>query len=69
MASKKPAKRNITNTIEKTKIEKGKAVKYFGSKTALPFVCPNCSKTLIKGIIYEDNKEMFCSRNCIPKAA
>lgn len=67
MAPNKPAKRNITNSVEKTKIEPGKAVKYFGSKNALPFSCPTCLKTLIKGIVYEDNSSSYCSRTCIPK--
>lgn len=68
MASNKPAKRNITNTVEKAKVQPGKAVKYFGSKMGNPFVCPTCSKTLIKGIIYEENSSAYCSRTCIPKA-
>ncbi len=67
MAAKKPAKRNITNTVVKEKTLLGKAVKYFGSKTAMPFTCPTCFRTLIKGIIYEELNTSYCSRTCIPK--
>lgn len=67
MAAKKPAKKNITNTVVKEKVQAGKAVQYFGSKTAMPFVCPVCSKTLIKGIIFEESTISYCSRTCIPK--
>ena len=67
MAAKKPAKKNITNTIVKEKVQPGKAVQYFGSKTATPFVCPTCSKTLIKGIIFEESTISYCSRTCIPQ--
>lgn len=67
MATNKPAKRNITNTAVKEKTLVGKAVQYFGSKTAKPFVCPTCNKTLIKGIIFEDSTISYCSRTCIPK--
>jgi hypothetical protein len=66
MAAGKPAKRNITNTTVKEKVLPGKTVMYFGSKGALPFVCPTCSRSLIKGIIYEDVSASYCSRNCIP---
>lgn len=67
MAAKKPAKKNISNTPEKAKPIPGKAVKYFGAKNASPFVCPTCRKSLSKGILYEENSTLFCSRICIPK--
>jgi hypothetical protein len=67
MAAKKPAKKNITTMTVKEKVLPGKAVKYFGSKTAPPFTCPICSRTLIKGIIYEEFNTLYCSRTCIPK--
>ena len=67
MAAKKPAKKNISNTPEKVKELPGKAVKYFGAKNSEPFCCPTCARKLSKGIIYEDNKVLFCSRICIPK--
>ncbi len=67
MAAKKPAKKNITNTVVKEAVLPGKAVKYFGSKNSKPFICPTCAKQLIKGIIYEENNSSYCSRICIPK--
>lgn len=66
MAGKKPAKRNVSNAKE-IKVElPGKALKYVGSKNAKPFICPSCQRSLIKGIIYEDNGSTYCSRRCIP---
>lgn len=67
MAAGKPAKRNITNSVVKDQVLPGKAVKFFGSKNAEPFTCPICSKTLIKGIIFEESNIAYCSRRCIPK--
>jgi hypothetical protein len=67
MAAKKPAKKNITTMTVKDKVIPGKAVKYHGSKNANPFICPTCNRSLIKGILFEDNSNMYCSRTCIPK--
>ena len=66
MAGKKPAKRNVTNVKEVKKELPGKAVMYHGLLTA-GFTCPTCNRQLIKGIIYEQGSEAFCSRSCIPK--
>jgi hypothetical protein len=66
MASKKPAKRNITNAPEKVKEVLGKAVMYIGLKGAEPFHCPTCKRQLIKGIVYEYNSNSYCKRTCIP---
>lgn len=67
MAGKKPAKRNITNNQKEIKVElPGKALKYIGTKDT-PFVCPTCSKSLVRGIIWEDSASAYCSRVCIPK--
>lgn len=68
MASKKPAKVNAGTQKEKVKVLPGKALMYFGSKDAKPFVCPTCSRQLIKGIVYEENNSAYCTRNCIPNA-
>jgi hypothetical protein len=67
MASKKPAKPIAGQSRDTGKQLAGKAVKYYGSKGAAPFVCSTCSKELIKGIIYEENSSSYCSRVCIPK--
>lgn len=63
--SKKPAKRNITNTATITKVELlGKAILFFGSK-GLSYTCPTCKRTLQKGMLYEHGNERYCSRRCI----
>jgi len=69
MASKKPAKPMAGQANDTNKKLSGKAVMYFGSKTAQPFICPTCSRTLTKGIVYEEANSMFCTRTCIPKVA
>lgn len=65
MAGKKPAKRNITNTKEVKKELPGKATMYYGVAER-PFICPSCKKSVVKGIVYEDNGSMYCCRGCIP---
>jgi|694.fasta_scaffold81955_5 hypothetical protein len=67
MAAKKPAKKNITTMTVQDKVLPGKMVKYHGSKNAKPFTCPVCIKSLIKGILFEYNSILYCSRTCIPK--
>ena len=67
MAGKKPAKKNVSNTVKEIKIElPGKAVKYIGMK-GTNFECPTCKRTLVKGIIWEYNNSNYCTRTCIPK--
>jgi len=66
MASKKPAKRNITNTQEKKKELPGRAIMYYGVAER-GFRCPSCGKTIIKGMIYEEGTSQYCCRGCIPK--
>jgi hypothetical protein len=66
MASKKPAKKNVSNTQEKKAELPGKAVLYYGTP-GKEFVCPTCKRQLIKGIIYESNAASYCKRMCIPK--
>ena len=65
MAGKKPAQRNITNVKEVKKELPGKAVLYYGVPEK-PFICPKCNKSVIKGIVYEDGSNMYCTRGCIP---
>lgn len=69
MAGKKPAKPIAGQSRDTSKLLPGKAVKYYGSKGAQAFICPTCSRELIKGIIYEDGSASYCSRICIPKVA
>jgi len=65
MASKKPAKK-APNSSDSSKNKEllGKAIYYMGLKTD-GFTCPACSKKIIKGIIYEHNNVMHCSRKCV----
>ena len=65
MAGKKPAKRNVTNTVVATKIEAaGKAVLYYGI-SGKKFKCPTCQREFQKGMTYEHNNTQYCSRRCI----
>lgn len=67
MAGKKPAKTMAGQGKDNNNTLAGKAVMYFGSKNAEPFTCPTCNRSLIRGIIYEENNNSYCSRNCIQK--
>ncbi len=65
MASKKPAK-PIAGQAKAPQLP-GKAVMYFGSSNAEPFVCHSCGASFIKGIYYEEANKGYCRRICIPK--
>ena len=60
------AKVNSSNKKEVNTLP-GKAVMYMGSKNAEPYTCPTCSRSLIKGIIYEHEGSSYCKRGCFPK--
>jgi len=66
MASKKPAKRNVSNSTPTTKQMEvvGKPIYYLGLIGTV-FTCPTCSRKMGKGIVYENNGKTFCSRRCI----
>lgn len=66
MASKKPAKRNVSNStpVQKQVEDLGKPVYYLGLIDRV-FDCPVCSRKMGKGIVYENNGKLFCSRKCI----
>jgi hypothetical protein len=64
MAGKKPAKVNSSSKREKVELP-GKAVLYFGVR-GREFECPTCKRTLIKGIIYEQDQKAYCKRGCLP---
>jgi hypothetical protein len=67
---KKPAKPIAGQSKETTKTMAGKAVLYFSPSPSAPeFKCETCSRTLSKGIVYEDNNKTYCKRSCIPKVA
>lgn len=66
MASKKPAKRNVSNSTPtlKQNDQIGKPVYYLGLIGKV-FCCPTCNRKVGKGIVYEHNNKNFCSRRCI----
>jgi hypothetical protein len=66
MASKKPAKRNVSNTsVSIPKIDDGINVLYVGAGKSVFHKCPICSKSTGKGIVREYKNELFCSRGCV----
>ena len=68
MATKKPAKPIAGQNRDTSKLLLGKAVKYMSLDRGVnPFICPKCSRGLYKGIVYEQDNVMYCTRNCIPK--
>lgn len=64
MASKKPAKKNFSNTAVAVVDLPGKAVLYYGI-SGKKFKCPTCEREFQKGMTYEHNGSQFCSRACI----
>jgi hypothetical protein len=66
MASGKPAKRNVSNTVISTpKIDDGQNVLYVGAGKSVFHECPVCGKSTGKGMIREYKSELFCSRGCV----
>lgn len=45
----------------------GKPVKFIGVGGE-KFECPVCSRSLTRGIVWEDKNKFYCSRDCIPKS-
>ena len=67
MVGKKPSKGRTLAQNEPKIVQLGKAVRYYSvTKGNNPFICPNCNNQLFKGIIYEQDNSMYCSRKCIP---
>jgi hypothetical protein len=66
MASGKPAKRNVSNTVVSTpKIDDGQNVLYVGAGKSVFHKCPVCNKSTGKGMVREYKNELFCSRGCV----
>lgn len=65
MGKPKQSKTAVKEDPMKVKVLLGKATLYvgMGGKT---FSCPSCNRTFSKGIVYDHNNKLFCSRNCIP---
>jgi hypothetical protein len=67
MAGKKPAKVNSSNkTVQPTL--PGKATYYMAALKGVFHVCPKCSKKTGRGIVYENQNELYCSRRCVTAA-
>jgi hypothetical protein len=64
MAGKKPAKGN-SSTKTKEPEQPGKLVKYIGAYKGVFHTCPSCSSKVGRGLLYEFNNQMYCSRRCI----
>ena len=67
MSSKKPAKRNISNSSPSVaKIDHGFNVRYVGSK-GFPHVCPICKSERGKGMVREYKTVLYCGTGCVMK--
>jgi hypothetical protein len=64
MAGKKPAKGN-SSVKTKEPEQPGKLVKYIGAYKGVFHTCPSCSSKVGRGLLYEFNNQMYCSRRCI----
>lgn len=64
MAGKKPAKINSGNKTKQID-RPGKATLYIAGFKAERNICPNCNKETRKGIVYEHQNALYCSRGCI----
>ena len=64
MAGKKPAKVNSGNkTVQPTL--PGKATYYVADLKGVFNICHKCSKKTGRGIVYEDQNQLYCSRRCV----
>jgi hypothetical protein len=68
MAGKKPSKVNYGNKTKEID-RPGKATLYVAGFKAERNICPNCKKETRKGIVYEDQNILYCSRGCIARAS
>lgn len=60
----KASKRLNSELGTKEKELLGKPAKFFGI-LGEKFTCPTCFRQLKRGIIYDHNGTLYCSRNCI----
>lgn len=68
MAGKKPAKVNSSNKV-KQDVRPGKATLYISGGKDTFHICPTCNKVTGKGIVYEIQNILYCSRGCIARAS
>lgn len=63
--TKKPAKRNITNTkFETPKKNEGEPVLFIGLTPAVKTTCPTCGSKVGKGMMRMYSNELYCSKSC-----
>lgn len=62
--AQKASKRLNSDLGFKVKELLGKPTKFIGVLGEV-FTCPTCSRSLKKGIIYDHEGSLYCSRNCI----
>ena len=66
MAGKKPSKVNYGNKTKEAE-RPGKATMYMAGDKNSFNKCPKCGKKTGKGILYDYQNALYCSRYCIPK--
>jgi len=64
MAGKKPAKVNSGNNVKQDD-RPGKATLYMAIGRDTFHTCPICKKKTGKGIVYEHQNTLYCSRGCV----
>jgi hypothetical protein len=64
MAGMKPGKSNNPLANPKQAEALGKPVKFVGT-AGTQFACPECNRSLKRGMIYEHAGRLACSKNCI----
>jgi hypothetical protein len=67
MAGKKTAKVNSSNKTSQPALL-GKATYYMAALKGVFHTCPKCSKKTGRGIVYENQNELYCSRRCLASA-
>lgn len=64
MAGKKPAKVNLGNKTTQ-RVLPGKATYYMAGSKDVFNICPKCSQKTGRGIVYEVENQLYCSRRCV----
>ena len=67
MAGKKPAKVNAGNRAQHVQLP-GKATMYVAGYKGGFHECPTCKKKTARGLLYELESALYCSRGCLKAA-
>jgi len=63
--TKKPARRNVTNThAPVVKKNEGEIVLFIGLTPTVKTTCPLCKKSVGKGMMRLYSNELYCSKSC-----